>query len=353
MWGGKGMKKVLVQDIARRLQLSRNTVAKALKNSKEVSDITKDKVVQTALEMGYNKIDEQLIKIIKGRMKEQKSIKEKKIVVISKKDIVEFWNRIIVGISDALKEIDYSFNLIFIGEEEEKKVILPKEIRYGEVEGIISLSIFNYEYMNALLSYKLPVVFFDMPVENKTLQQEFAADTVIVDGYNSVNEMVKELIESGKKKFSFIGDIHYCKTIFDRYLGFRAALEEARIPYSKEISFTEHMPVKYYDYNELEACLKEMPYLPDAMICANDDIGVSAVQYFTQKGYRIPEDIAITGFDDKISAKISNPQLTTVHVDNEYIGYRLVETILRRIQNPDLPYESISIGTKPIYRKTT
>lgn len=353
MWGGEGMKKVLVQDIAKRLQLSRNTVAKALKNSNEVSDITKDKVIQTALEMGYSKIDEQLIKIIKERMKQQKSIKEKKIVVISKRDIVEFWNRIIVGISDALKEIDYTFNLVFIGDEEEEKVILPKEIRHGEIEGIIGLSIFNPEFMKALLSYKIPVVFFDMPVETKSLQQGFEADTVVVEGYNSVNEIVRGLIESGKKKFSFIGDIHYCKTIFDRYLGFRAALEEAGMPYFKEISFTEHMPVKYYDCNELEVCLKEMPYLPDAIICANDDVGVSVVQYFIQKGYRIPEDIAVTGFDDKISAKISNPQLTTVHVDNEYIGYRIVETVLRRIQNPNLPYESISIATKPIYRKTT
>lgn len=350
------MKRVLVQDIAKELRLSRNTVSKALRNSEEVSGVTKQKVLEKALEMGYTKINETLIKTNEEFSQSMKQKTEKKIIVISKKDIVEFWNRIIVGISDSLKEIDYSFNLSFVGEEDESKLILPKEILKGEVDGIISLSIFNKAYMQKIFKTKLPVVFFDRPVANRMDaddKQEFYADTVVVDGYNSIYEIVNKLIADGKRKFSFIGDIHYCKTIFDRYLGFRVALEEGKVPYLKEICFTEHMPIKYYDYSELEECLRQMPYLPDAIICANDDIGVSVVQFFVQKGYRIPEEIAVTGFDDKLSAKISNPQLTTVHIDNEYIGYRIVQMLLRRMKYPHLPYENICIGTKIVYRKTT
>lgn len=341
------MKRVSLQDIAQALQLSRNTVAKALKDSEVVSKHTKQKVIQKAIEMGYEKLGEDV------RLKLEAGIrtKPKKIAVISKREIAEFWNRIIVGISDKLEGTGYSFMLYFVSIEDEKNLLIPKDLLTGEVDGIISLSLFEESFNTRLFETQLPIVFFDAPLGKSVAN--FKADAVLVDGYNSSYALVKKLIEDGRKKFSFIGDIHYCKTIFDRWMGFKVALDDHDIPLIKELCITDHVPLRYFDYNELMSYLSQLPSVPDAFICANDDIGASVVQFLVQKGYAIPKDMAVTGFDDKLAAKILNPQLTTVHVDNEYVGKRLVESLMLRIENKDMPYENVYITTYPLYRKTT
>jgi len=111
--------------------------------------------------------------------------------------------------------------------------------------------------------------------------------------------------------------------------------------------------VLYYNSESITHWLDELKELPDTVICANDDIAIEVLKYFEGKGFSVPKEKAVAGFDDKLNFIGKNPMLTTVHVDNEYLGKRMLELIMERIQNREKPYETICINTSIIYRHST
>jgi len=124
------MKKVSIKDIAQEMNLSRNTVSKALRGSDEVAPHTRERILKKALSMGYAKIPEEIKNEIGGLMLSE----NKKIAIIAKREICEFWNRIVFGITDVLDKTDYSCMLYFISSEDERDLVLPKEIQNKKVD---------------------------------------------------------------------------------------------------------------------------------------------------------------------------------------------------------------------------
>jgi DNA-binding LacI/PurR family transcriptional regulator len=74
---------------------------------------------------------------------------------------------------------------------------------------------------------------------------------------------------------------------------------------------------------------------PDAIVCASDRLALGAMQWLHQNGFRVPEDIAVTGFDNIPGSEFAIPPLTTVHVHKRLIGALAAERAIRRIENPD------------------
>lgn len=334
------MKKVTVKDIAGELGLSRNTVSKALRGSDIVARQTVQRVLQKALEMGYAKIPEETRAEI-GRVMLKAN---RKIVIIARREVSEFWNRIIMGISDVIGKTDYSFMLYFISAEDEANLVLPRDISGRNVEGIIGLSVFCDAYMEKIFETKIPAVFYDAPPDMAA--NRFRADVVLVEGYYSTYELVSRLIAEGRKKFAFVGDIHYCRTVGDRWRGFFDALGDRGVPLDDRLCITEREPFRYFDLEELDRRLEPVLGRADAVVCANDDLALEAARLFRQKGLSVPEDVEVTGFDDKRNLTGRPTDFYTVHVDNEYVGRRMVELVLERIRNRARPYETVTVGTR-------
>ena len=77
------------------------------------------------------------------------------------------------------------------------------------------------------------------------------------------------------------------------------------------------------------------------------------IDFLKKKGYRIPEDIAVSGFDDSKEKITGDSYLTTVSINTDILGQRLVRQILMRMEMPRLPYEIIYIEPKTIFRQST
>lgn len=341
------MKKVTIQEVAKELKLSRNTVAKALSNSDTVAYETRYVVIKKAYEMGYTKLSPVVLNEFKIKDKIEKT---KTIVVLARRELSTFWNRIIMGISDELNKNNCKLQFNFISEEDEKEHVLPLDMQ-SEVSGIIMLSVFDKEYINLIMKKDVPVVFLDGPRDIYDIVS--LGDVVVFEGSNSVRTLTKHLIDQGMKKIGFIGDITYCKTVSDRYMGFCNALSEASIEVDGRIVFTDHAPYKYYRVEEVEAVLKKMPYMPEAIVCANDDIAKDVIVYLKKNGLSVPNDVAVTGFDNKDEMSIIAPALTTVHIGNQRMGRRLVQQLMWRIENEDLPNEVVIINTEVIIRESS
>lgn len=341
------MKKVTIQDIAKKLNLSRNTVAKALNNSDTVSYETRFLVIETAYEMGYSKLSPVVLNEFKVRNKVDET---KSIVVLTKREISFFANSVLMGISDELNMHGCKLQLNFVREQDEKNMVLPLDFK-EEVSGVIILSIFSDEYISQIVKQNVPIVFLDGPVELSNTSKY--GDVIISEGRNSIRTITLDLISRGLTKIGFIGDITYSKTIYERYEGYLAALNNADITPDPLIVANQHTGNMYYKKEEVEVAIDKFPYMPEAIVCANDDIALFTIRYLNSKGLSIPEDVAVTGYDNIEVTSQTEPMLTTVRIGNQRLGRRLVQKLMWRLQNPSFPKEVIFINSEVIFRESS
>ncbi len=341
------MKKITIQDVAKELNLSRNTVAKALNNSDTVAYETRYVVIKKAYEMGYSKLSPLVLNEYKIKDKLEKA---RTVVVFARRELSTFWNRIIMGISDELNKNNCKLQLNFISEEDEARHIAPLDVD-SDMSGIIILNVFHKEFLELILRKDVPVVFLDGPSDVYEISS--MGDIVVFEGYHSTRMITEHLLSQGNKKIAFIGDISYCRTIRDRYEGYRAALSGYGIEPEEQFLITRHVEHKYYKQEEINAELEKLKELPEAIVCANDDIAKDAMLWLKRRGVKVPEEVAITGFDDKEEVELLSPALTTVHIGNQRMGRRLVQQLIWRIENMDLPKEIITINTETILRESS
>ena len=152
-----------------------------------------------------------------------------------------------------------------------------------------------------------------------------------------------------RQTIGFIGDINYCESMRQRYEGYVDALISEELRFDKKYILTESLP-ENYSHREIERMLHGIGGLPDAFVCANDDIAIKAARALKKRGFSVPEDIALTGFDNEEILTQTEPILTTVEVHNHLLGKRLVAQLLWRIMHPEFPRETVYIETKPIFR---
>jgi LacI family transcriptional regulator len=341
------MKKITIQDVAKELNLSRNTVAKALNNSNTVSYETRYVVIEKAYEMGYSKLSPVVLNEFKLRNKIDDT---KTIVVLTRREISVFWNSIIMGISDELNKYGCKLQFNFISEQDEKNLVLPLDLQ-AEVSGIIILSVFSLDYIVQIMKHNIPVVFLDAPSDNDSISQY--GDVVVCEGNHSIRKITNSLIAQGLKKIGFIGDTTYCKTINDRYQGYLSALNAAEYPIDTTIIANYHALNKFYRTEEVEKALNDFSCVPDAIVCANDDIALDVIRCLKTKGQSVPQDVAVTGYDNVEGMAQVEPILTTVRVGNQRLGRRLVQQLMWRLQNPGFPKEVIYINVEVIFRQSS
>lgn len=341
------MKKVTIQDVAKELNLSRNTVAKALNNSDSVSYETRYIVIEKAYEMGYSKLSPLVLKEFKLRNKVDDT---KTIVVLTKREISVFWNSIIMGISDELNKYGCKLQFNFISENDEKCLILPLDLQ-ADISGIIILSVFSGEYIEQITKKSVPVVFLDAPSDIQSVTDY--GDIVICEGRNSVRHLTSALISNGLKDIGFIGNTTYCTTIRDRYLGYVQALKEAGLEPDPGVCATYHTEKKFYKLEEVDEAISRFSHIPQGIVCANDDIAQYAIRSLNSRGISVPEDVAIIGYDNVEEMSQIEPFLTTVRVGNQRLGRRLVQQLMWRLQNPTFPKEIIYVGVELIYRQSS
>ena len=112
------------------------------------------------------------------------------------------------------------------------------------------------------------------------------------------------------------------------------------------------------DANEkqAEACTREILQMddrPTALLCTNDTIAVGAVKAVLRSGLRVPQDMAIIGFDDSLVSRVIEPELTTVRIDSYRLGELAAKLLFQLIDGQPLREDRITISTELIIRGTT
>lgn len=337
------MKKVTIQDIASELNLSRNTITKALNNG-PVAYETRMEIVQKAYEMGYSKLSAELL----AEMAEKHQEMNKGIIlVLFNRSESLFWNKILTGISDEVNKNNYRMQLHIVDEDDMDGSETYKLIQ-SDVKGILLLCGFQVPFIEGIAKAKRPMTFFNAPVEAAEFLEY--GNIVSLEGRYSVFQLTQRVIQDGKKTFAFIGHSEGSVNIQSRLDGMQEALARNGIIQDPKMLITDYKKDSYYNYGVIEEVIQAMPYIPEVIVCANDDIAKYVASVLMKKDMKLAMKTTLIGFDNTIEEDFFKQDILTVNIRKEEVGRRLIKTTIDQITNPDLDNAIITVATYPVYK---
>ncbi|HMN45911.1 MAG TPA: LacI family DNA-binding transcriptional regulator [Povalibacter sp.] len=170
------------------------------------------------------------------------------------------------------------------------------------------------------------------------------------DNFAGGRDVTQHLLDCGRRRIAFLGHAsdHYPE-FFERYRGYRQALQDHGIEAQDDLQ-ADAFTTEQSGYDAVCALLDRRQSF-DGIFCASDLIAIGAMRALQERGLKIPEDVAVAGFDDIPTARFANPSLTTVHQDTKVAATLLVDSLLAIIRGE--PADSRSIAPTLVVRQST
>ena len=177
-------------------------------------------------------------------------------------------------------------------------------------------------------------------------------DHIAIDNVAAAREVTEHLISLGRRNIAAIGAESGAGTGRLRARGYRAALDAAGIDVDRSIIVSR---LSYHRASGARAMadLLDSGRELDAVFCFNDLMALGALRVLRERGYRVPEDVAVAGFDDVEDGRYSSPSLTTVAPDVPFLAEQAVRLIVRRLADADAKAERIEVPFKLQIREST
>ncbi|MCI1982408.1 MAG: LacI family DNA-binding transcriptional regulator [Oscillospiraceae bacterium] len=300
--------KVSMQDIADSLGVSKVTVSKVLRGKSDVSKNVREKVLDTAERLGYQ---------YGGKSRRPVS----KITILTAEHFFGgsdcFYVKLYRYLSEELEKLHIDAILTILDRQSEQNGAVPEKLKNREADGIIVMGQMPREYLEKLQELQIPMVFLDFYYDG------FNVTSVNTDNFFSAYELTDRLILFGHTKIGFVGNLNYTSSIQDRFLGTCKALIEHHLPLRREWVLNDRQSDgRYLD-------IRLPGTMPTAFVCNCDEVAGLLIRSLEQKGFRVPLDVSVAGFDDSVHAVKSDPQITTVHVNLAEMARLTVKALLR------------------------
>lgn len=323
-------KTVRLEDVARLAGVSIATASRALNNSSAVSPVTKQKIWTIAREQNY---------VLRPNMPTTASEASQVISIAVPMPLVghgrlfdPFILQLIGGIGDAARESSCDVRISHV---------VPKS--FDDLEALVTTSrrggtIFIgqstlHENLNALAKHRHRFVVWGAELP----EQKYA--TVGSDNFRGGRMVTSHLLRMGRKRIAFIGNTDAPESML-RFNGYREALRQADIPYDAAL-----LSKAYFEVGSAEAEIDAMLERDagfDAVVAASDLIATGVIRALNRRRLKVPDDVAVTGYDDIYFASLTSPGLTTVRQDINQAGRLLVSKLLSEASPSMIRSETIS-----------
>ncbi len=338
-------KAVTINDIAEQLNLSRNTVAKAL-NGQYVPEKTRELVLKKAQELNYKSLNVSHLEI---------GAKKYKILLVAGKPLnnMNYFVPLVQGIENYCFGHNYGFfqhtynvnRTPFAGFADYVKELRP--------DGIVAIECFDKNFIGKLLNLDKPICFIDFTAHDVSFNKRY--DIISTNDEKSVCDMVKLLINRyGVNSFTFVGDRRHCLSFHERYMGMLKGIISLKNEHSKKDDILCND--ESFDYGNADAIKTEilkLKYRPDCFICCNDFVARNVCNALKSLNVNIPRDALVVGFDNVSEATAFKPGISTFSVNKEFLGMETLRTLINRIENPNTPSRTITVSTDLILREST
>jgi LacI family transcriptional regulator, repressor for deo operon, udp, cdd, tsx, nupC, and nupG len=304
-------------DVAKRAGVSIGTVSRVVNNRDRVHPETRERVLQAIRELDYH-----ANALARGLAAQQTDTLG--LVIPQVND--PFFYQIVRGVEESANSSGYS--LLIASQPRD-----PSEHRYlrlfqrGRVDAMVLASIdINKHDIFQIIKQGMPIVLVQLDVG-------MSIPTFLADNYGGGRALTEHLLEHGYRRLGFITGTNYTSDSRERLRGMRDALAEQ----SLEIPSSYIVQGDYLRDSGYQAMrqLLDLPKPPEAVFAANDQMAIDAIKAIQEHGLRVPEDIAVVGFDDIPMASYVSPSLTTVHQPVYELGWHAAQMALEMIKTAE------------------
>ena len=311
-------KDVTIYDIARVLNVSPATVSRGLKDHPGIRKDTKKRILDTALKMGYQQ------NTFASNLRQKRT--HTMGVVVPRLNSY-FMSTVIAGMEKVANSKGYNLIISQSQELASKETASILTLFNSRVDGVLVSLAFdtrNLDHFKILFNKKIPVVFFDRIADHPD------CTNIVIDNCKAGYEVTRHLLEQGCRRIVHIGGSLNRNVYADRFKGYRQALIEKGIAFDPSL----HIINTLSDHAGTEAAQKilSMHNLPDGVFTANDTTAVACIRKLKEAGIKIPEDVAVAGFNNDPIANVIEPNLTTVDYPGHQMGEVATQTLINRLQ---------------------
>lgn len=310
-------KEITIYDIAKSLKVSASTVSRALNNDPTVNNKTKKKVSDAAVKMGYRS------NLVARSLRQQNSLT---IGVIAFDLNNNRMTAVLSGIEKICNESGYGIIITDSSLSIEKEAINAANLFNRRVDGLlVSLAPGTNSpgHFKLFKEKQIPIIYLDsFPLAEGA--------SIIIDHRACGYIATQHLIDQGCRRLAHITISLEDKNYLHKYKGFTDALAESKI------SFTEDLLVLSSQTEESaeKAAMKimELQSLPDGIFIADDFIAAVVIRTLLEKNIRVPQDIAVVGFNNDIVGRLIKPTLSTINYPGREIGEAAAQMLVNRLR---------------------
>ncbi|MWV46825.1 LacI family DNA-binding transcriptional regulator [Paenibacillus sp. HJL G12] len=332
-----------LKDIAERVGVSISTVSRVLadESNRTFNSKTRQKIWDAARDLGYTA----------NLQDKGPALPLKKIgCVVSTmqgRHYHPYFSVIFEGIEQELSLHGYKLAFIHTQEELKKPDILHQITSEAQIDGLIIIEGIENKIYSLIKKHVKHIVGIDVSDPH--------IPAITFDRVEAARVAVTHLIEQGHRKIIFIGGTGLSgdSDREKRYRGYKLALEQAGLTVEPQhILNAEWEPDNAY-HLVLRHIEQHRGQLPTAVFAASDIMAMAAMRAISEKGYRIPQDFAIMGFDDNEPSRYTVPPLSTIHIPTLEMGMVAARTLLQSIQSPfPLPIK-VLLPFQPLFRQSS
>lgn len=325
--------KANIRTISKMTGFSPATVSNALNRKKGVNKVTADEIIRIANEIGYTN-DTKISRIKFVIYKRNGSII----------DDSPFFTNLLEGVEMECREFGYEMMVCNLDRRSDYYEQRLDEILSDKTTAVIMLGTEALDedferYKNA----KCPLVILDSWCTSMNY------NGILINNSDSAKNAVDYLYQKGHREIGYLKGKFRIKAFTARATGYSRALYKHGISMNEQYIFALNTSMEGA-YKDMLSHLNHKPKLPTAFFADNDMIALGAMKALIEKGYRIPEDVSLIGFDDLPSSEISTPRLTTIKVFKQEMGQLAVRRLLDVIKDANGIKSKIQICTEFVER---
>lgn len=308
-------KEITIYDIAKGLQISPATVSRALNDHPAVNENTRKKILEKASEMGYRS------NMFASNLRKQRT---HTIGVIVPRLNSHFQSSVIAGMEKVANEAGYNLIISQSLESAQKEIANAKAMFSSRIDGLLVSLAYDTENINhfkPFIEKGIPLIFYDR------IDHHSQSIGIIIDNNKAAYDATTHLIEQGCKNIIHITGSLKRNVYADRLKGYRYALIDNNLPYREAFVLSSALTDEAGEKAAQQ--ILGMDPLPDGVFVANDTCAVGCMKALKKAGIRIPQDIAVVGFNNDPISSVIEPNLSTIN----YPGFEMGEVAIRNLIN--------------------
>ncbi|MCC5920335.1 MAG: LacI family transcriptional regulator [Cyclobacteriaceae bacterium] len=311
---------VTIKDIARELNISPSTVSRALKDHPDISPKTKKAVVALAKELNYqpNTIASAL-----------RSSKTNTIGVMIPQIVHHFFSSTISGIEDAAREQGYNILICQSNEKYDREVANAGILYSSRVDGFlisISSETNDYSHFESLYERGVPMVFFDRVCPS------LPTGKVVVDDFEGAKNATKHLIDQKFTKILHVSGPEKLSISKNREDGYADAMKDGGLENEIRIIRSE---LSVEGGMKIADEILKLPHLPEAIFAVTDPVALGIHKRFSERGVKIPSQVALIGFSNEPVTQLVSPSISTVEQPGYEMGKKAAEMLIEQLKSKD------------------